>query len=442
MASQTGEGEHLEQSQLATFRQMTAMELLQAYQTTPNGRRLVPDATRQAIHSLNIAAQIFEEYHGEIFSCIDTHINCSSIGFFAPSMSQMKAEDGTSPLFPAIGHCTKWNTLHFEDGQLTTPIVQEIIAAFPAVTELAFLSDSTDQGEMERLTELLSSEAGWGLQLTSLKLVIGINTRYRGAENLFKAINALSSLRYLKIDLGERGLELHELTVLDQLEMFSLCCFSVHMPHFISQLYATRNDRLRIELNNREESIKSLAAMRPYLRDRIVRLSSTHLLSSRCNFSDVLSKFPSLTSLALELPLADAADLFTKLANLRQLFHLNLSIKFWNAEKQDLCPLPSVKGLELLFTCESHDQLEWLNLPQTMPHLQAIGINYFICQSCNATNCEFGTRNRTPEKLATTRQCISAMLQILSRTGVPMGAISFRGEEYLGSAEQLLQSQV
>ena len=155
---------------LAALRQMTAMDLLNAYEATPDGRLHVPEATRQTVHFLTIAVGNFEGLGGDTFSGIDWSVNCSAIGYRSPSMSLIKAEDGSSPLFPAIRHCTKWNTLHFEDGELTQPTVQAIISAFPAVTKLVFFSSSTDKGVMERLTELLAStESGWCRQLTSLK---------------------------------------------------------------------------------------------------------------------------------------------------------------------------------------------------------------------------------------------------------------------------------
>ncbi|KAH9392036.1 hypothetical protein TYRP_022309 [Tyrophagus putrescentiae] len=432
--------------QLAALRQMTAMDLLNAYEATPDGSLHVPEATRQTVHFLTIAVGDFEGIDEDIFSGIDWSVNCSAIGYFSPSLSLLKAEDGSSPLFPAIRHCTKWNTLHFEDGEWTQPTVQAIISAFPAVTKLVFFSSSTDKGVMERLTELLAStETGWGRQLTSLTLKISINTRYRGAGALFAAINALSALTYLKIDLGEEGLKLHELTVLDQLQEFSLRCLPVQLPFFISQLYATRNDRLRVEINNEEESIKPLAALRQHIRERIIQLSTVALNSRHCNLSDVCSKFPSLTSLALELPLADAVNVFSKIANLRHLLHLELSIQFGGSTTDNVHlfqPLLFVKSLELSFRCDSHDQLELLDLPRTMPHLQAIDLSYFTCRGCNVTNCQFRAEDLTPEKLASARRCVSAMLRILRPTGVPVGTISFLGEEHLGSAEQLLLSDV
>ena len=379
-------------------------------------------------------------FYGEIFSHIDWHVNRSAIGFYSPSMRLMKAEDGSSPLFPAIRHCTKWNTLYFED--LTQPTVQAIIGAFPAVTELNFLcSVVSNGGEMESLTALLSS-TGWGRQLTSFTLTIPINTKYRGTGALFEAINALSALTYLKIDLGEEGLELHELTVLDQLQKFSLSCLSVHWPFFLSQLYATRNDLLQIELFSEERNMQTLIALRQHLRERIVRLSAGVLYSRDCNLSDVCRKFPSLTSLALELPLANAESIFSKLATLQHLVHLKLSIKFGvsTPDNHHFHPLLSVKGFELIFSCDSHDQLEWLDLPRTMPHLMAIGFEYFTCQNCNVNTRRIKEMDFTPEMLASARRCISAMLRILRRNGIPAGAISFQGEEHLGSAEQLLLS--
>ncbi|KAH9390492.1 hypothetical protein TYRP_022989 [Tyrophagus putrescentiae] len=429
---------------LAALRQMTAMDLLNAYEATPDGRHHVPEATRQTVHFLTIAVGNFEGLGGDTFSGIDWSVNCSAIGYRSPSMSLIKAEDGSSPLFPAIRHCTKWNTLHFEDGELTQPTVQAIISAFPAVTKLVFLSSSTDKGVMERLTELLAStESGWCRQLTSLKLIIDISTRYRNAEALFAAINALSALTYLKIDLGEEGLELHELSVLDQLQKFSLCCRPSQLLFFISQLYATQNDRLQIELNTEVDNIEPLIALRQRLRDRIIQLSTGALHSRHCNLSDVCSKFPSLTSLALELPLANAESIFSKMATLRHLVHLQLSIHFGvsTTDNHHFHPLLSVKGLELCFSCDSHDQLEWLDLPRTMPHLQAIGLSYFTCRGCKVTNCD-QWRSLQPEKLASARRCVSAMLRILCRTGVPAGAISFEGEQHLGSAKQLLRSEV
>ena len=49
-------------SQLTALRQMTAMELLNAYKATPDGCHLVPEATRQTVHSLTIVVEVYQVF--------------------------------------------------------------------------------------------------------------------------------------------------------------------------------------------------------------------------------------------------------------------------------------------------------------------------------------------------------------------------------------------
>ncbi len=83
------------------------------------------------------------------------------------------------------------------------------------------------------------------------------------------------------------------------------------------------------------------------------------------------------------------ASLFTILSHLKQLLYLKLWGRELSSELSALpspkplsVQLPSVRALDLGLTVNSHDQIEWLNLANTLPNCQGIHLHYHDCTAC------------------------------------------------------------
>lgn len=134
-------------------------------------------------------------------------------------------------------HSTKHNTLRFstfniEEQQLNLTIVQQIITAFSAVTELNFITYYDDISQYDYLLQMLKTgdqkncKKGWGQQLTTLRVIDVKNYKesVETSKRLFTAINELPALKKLVIELnnyGKKGIQLHDLPVLARLKAVS-----------------------------------------------------------------------------------------------------------------------------------------------------------------------------------------------------------------------------
>ncbi len=375
---------------------------------------------------------------------------------YEPSVRLLKKvdEDGESPLYP-LHRLTKWNCLLCGEGALDSATVKAIIAALPAVTELTFVNRSYGE-EYQHLVEMLQSPSAWRGQLTTLKLIDKQQTQFGSWYNvpLFTAINGLTSLRKLTLDL--MLLNMRGLPILAQLEELRFRGSAKYLlpPLLLSlQQYAPRNvgGGLRVDLADSRGSLHRLFPLTSVQNLHFTRLREGPF----CNLSamqllPIFGRcFSSLTSVKFRLPPSRCRQLFEVLAAIDRLQHLSLAIDFRDSiscdgsssdeeEVYDVRPirrpkaeLGAVKALDLDLAITGHADLEWLNLPVTMPALEAIYLNDFYCAECKTE----------PGQSSATDQCLRAAYETLQRTGVPPSQIAFNRDSEVCSMEELLNKE-
>ena len=109
-----------------------------------------------------------------------------------------------------------------------------------------------------------------------------------------------------------------------------------------------------------------------------------------------------------------------------------------------VAPLRSVQALEL-WLAATHEDLEWFNLPATMPALEAISLGVYYCRSCRRKYWKFNRKDYYDRETATKKwphKCLRAVFGILGRTGVSPRQMSYLGEEAVCSVEELLNEEV
>lgn len=355
---------------------------------------------------------------------------------------QMKiSTDGDDePVYPKYP-ITKMNILPIASNSLNTASVHQIVTTFYAVTELTF-ENKADLGVYKYAVKLLQSQ--WSFQLVTFKLKEHwrwSNGSYQSSnlnEQLFNAINALSALKHLTIELYNAQLQMYELDILAQLKKVVVVWMhnsSGNLKTFLSSLksHATRNKDLQISmmadvspLSKRTLNISKTLCSRIVQFITFYEYNLTHL-SSTCN------DFPSLITLPrICVKPSKLCQSFTHLLKLQQLVHLNLKIDFSQSKPQEysqafirpLAVLNSVKSLDLNLTITLHSQLQWLNLKVVLPNLSTIHFYYFECKSCqiNMLHCDTLDSN-SPTKLQHL-DCIQSSLPLL-HSGVSHRRISF-----------------
>ncbi len=100
----------------------------------------------------------------------------------------------------------------------------------------------------------------------------------------------------------------------------------------------------------------------------------------------------------------------------------------------------SVRALELRLKITSHSQIEWLNLPKTMPNLKTIYITYFRCFSCKVEHDGI----RVDSSLLSSPPALGCFRSSLINLhpGVPLKRFLLLSNfEFKSAEELLLQSQ-
>ncbi len=419
-----------------------------------------------------------------------------------PSVRLLKADDG-SPRFPRVvvaGSSTEGgggNWLHLEREDLeaavaaestTTTTGQQIVALFPHVTELS-LVNGEQSAEYQLLGAMLGASGGggpWQEGLTCLRL---INARLcygsPPEEALFEAINGLTALRQLTLDLGGGAFKVPELGPVlgGRLEEVRFGG-GADRRAFLRQLQQYASGQLRVDLSDGDYMMSELTALDAALRRRIVRLSEGELSGADYRLASLLPQFSSLRSVALECRPWAVRPIFAAIsASLQQLLHLRLAVDFlgrfdfhndtsWRGSDCDddddygfnlsdhsydeedwedkrpfdppVAPLRSVKALEL-WLAATHEDLEWFNLPATMPALEAISLGVYYCRSCRRKYWKFNRKDYYDRETATKKwphKCLRVVFGILGRTGVSPRQMSYLGEEAVCSVEELLNEEV
>ncbi len=439
---------------LAVLGEMNLKNRLAALKVCPRWFHRVREVN-QAVRSIAIAVQarrgVGEEDEDEDDGCWKSELLDGHRGAIEsePSVKLLKKVDG-SPLYPPKPPITAADCLLFDElSDITT--AQQIIAALPRVTQLVFLGSSYGE-EYQHLVTMLQNPV-WRHQLTRLRLIDRSSSGCQQERRLFTAINGLTSLRQLTLDLVIGDFALLDLSALGQLETVHIDCLQ-GLRSFLACLRkygaasggnALRGGLPRVELVNvGRDYLKELRELSLPLRRLIARLVEDEpvIIRPRRSIASVLTTYPALSSLELDIPPWQVHQVFADLASLGGsggggLFHLRLEVNFCNcSEEEDRRPflpppvaaLSSVKALDLDLAVASHADLEWLNLPVTMPALEAIYLPYLYCSECK----------KKWNQSSTTDQCLRAVYEILQRTGLPPSQIAFNRGGKVCTMEELL----
>ncbi|KAH9402724.1 hypothetical protein TYRP_015475 [Tyrophagus putrescentiae] len=417
---------------ISVFKMLTPNEQLVASEMSPRCAVLVRAANRR-VKTLIITTWNYDELHD-----LKYRINSFSLAS-NPSMQLLKDIPGeTFPDYPMTTRLSEWNILRLNQLQLIdTATIEQIVNIFSAVTGLKFMTNSSKH--IDTLVSLLQ-HPNWQCQLTNLVVdgTDGMDSQLAG--ELIPAINGLTALQQLALDWNYYT-EVPDLSILAQLK--TVVFKSDRLSAFLRSLERNAADNADLEVHLLSDNTKALLTLSQPLRSRIVRYGWDLLHYTFDRVSLLISQFRSLTSLTLNtIASTEVGPLFSDLSQLHQLIHLKFGVDF--SEGKEEFPLPalplvqlnSLRALELQLRITSHSQIEWLNLPRTMPNLKTIYINLFRCYSCEA----FFHRNSQQSPLLSSSdflKCFRASLFNL-HPNVPLKRFILQlGEERL-SAEKLL----
>ena len=342
--------------------------------------------------NLTVKTLVITDQNIENPSDLDNIIN--QINFYSlaskPAMRPLMDIPGepSFPHYPNTTHLCEWHILKIDStGQIDTATIEQITTIFSAVTDLKFMTAL--QKDDNHLVALLQ-HPNWQCQLTSLMVNETCEMSGQQGCELITAINGLTSLKQLALD-WRNYTDLPDLTILGHLKVVALRLYKLRSFVRSLERHATDNTDLQVHLISAD--IRGLLSLSQPLHSRIVHFGRDDhwlALSKATRFS---SQFLFLTSLNICLfQLTEVGPLFTALSQLHQLVHLNLKVYLQSEEDEDeeeLPPTPrpqaqmnSLRALELNLTISSHSDVDWLNLPVTMPNLQTISILKFRCASC------------------------------------------------------------
>ncbi len=421
---------------ISVFKMLTANEQLVASQMSPRCSILVRAANRR-VKTLVITAHGFREL---LF--LKNYINSYSFAS-NPSMQQLKAITvETFPNYPMTTRLSEWNVLRLDQLQLIdTATIEQIVTIFSAVTELKLIT--IDSRRTDTLVSLLQ-HPNWQSQLTNLMVNRIVRTDSQLAAKLITVINGLPALQLLALN-WFTDTEVPDLSVLAQLK--TVVFESDNSNAFLRSLERNAADNADLEVHLLSRDSKALLSLSQPLRSRIVRYRLSPLYYSIDQVPLFCSQFRSLTSLALwPIKPPEVGQLFSGLSQLHQLIHLKFGVDF--SEVKEEFPLParplvqlnSLRAVDLRLHITDHSQIQWLNLPSTMPNLKTIYIDCFRCVSCKVElNGISGDSSliSSPKALG----CFRSSLFNL-HPGVPLKQIILHSGEGLHTAEELLlQSQ-
>ncbi len=393
---------------LAIISQMSLVDRISARQVCPEWYHRVKETNQTTVQSLAITVKNEDEVVNF------EHLINYSKGVLRSA--RLLTNSDRSPQFP-MHRLNKWNCFQLsDDDQQNLGTLKQITFTFPSITKLIFVT--TLGKKLKLLTEVLQTDH-WQHQLISLKMIC---RRFSYGfddptilQPLFTAINSLPAFKYLTLS----GVELYDLPILAQLKKTSVALCSCDSILNSLKKYSTENTG--------ELSVDALGGAEPEfskLSDHL-RSSITFLNFSKADISNLVF-FPNLTSLSLYFSPSEHGHLFTALSQLHQLLQLKLEVNFLNRDPEHQFSPPqaqllSVKALDLLLLLNSHSEVHLLNLPETMPNLQAIHLSGNYCKSCK-TKCsqtELTDNNFN-------RNCPRDVLQVLHHsTGLPLNRLSY-----------------
>ncbi|KAH9407340.1 hypothetical protein TYRP_012892 [Tyrophagus putrescentiae] len=337
---------------------------------------------------------------------------------------------------------SKWHCLQIDSKeQIDTATTEQIVYIFSAVTDLKFITSYSTR-KRHYLAPLLQHPK-WQCQLTHFMAHTTMWFDGQQSHELIAAINGLTALQCLALE-WYTHIFLPDLTILAQLKVVALQ--SDNLRAFVRSLerYATDNADLQVHLFSHD--IDGLLSLSQPLHSRIVRFGSIDLLCFGDRVPLLCSQFRSLTSLFIwNITVTEIVPLFTVLSQLHQLVHLWFRVRLRSGEEfppeaRPLAQLNTVRALELNLTISAHSEVQWLNLPVTMPNLQTIYIEGFYCSSCNVYIGRYINQDSLPLNSSKALNCLQSSLFKL-HCGVPLNRLILRLDKEFVSAEKLLLLQ-
>ncbi len=420
---------------ITLFKMMTPNEQMVASQMSPRCAVLVRAANR-SVKSLVITDRNVED-PCDLKNLKDL-INSYSLAS-KPAMQPLMDIPGepSFPDYPMTTRLSKWRCLLIDPKvQIDTATIEQIVNIFSAVTDLKHITSYRHY-----LAPFLQHPK-WQCQLTHFMAHTTMWFDGQQSHELITAINGLTALQCLALEWYNQY-DLPDLFILAQLKV--VVFESNDLQAFVRSLekYATDNADLQVHLL--ADITDSLLSLSQPLHSRIVRYGTGYLDFTIDQMPLLCSQFRSLTSLSIcYIVVTDFVLLFTALSQLHQLVHLQLEVDLTGDElpppTRPLAQLNTVRALELHLTITSHSEVQWLNLPVTMPNLQTIYFVEFYCDSCEVQIDRDITRDSSLLNSSSALNCLqSSFFKV--HFGVPMNRFIFGLDEEFVSAEKLLLLQ-
>ncbi|KAH9392992.1 hypothetical protein TYRP_006091, partial [Tyrophagus putrescentiae] len=426
-------------SWIAIFQEFTPNEQMVASKMSLRCAGLVRAANLK-VKSLVITDRNVED--PSKLALIKDQINCFSLAS-KPAMQPLMDIPGepSFPDYPMITRLSKWHCLMIDlREQIDTATTEQIVYIFSAVTDLKYIT--LNNGPLVPLLQ----HPKWQRQLTDLMAESTMWLDCQQGRELVTAINSLTALQHLALD-WYSDTDLPDLPILAQLKVVAFRSFELHAFMRSLERYATDKSDLQVHLLKFSDDTDDLLSLSQPLHSRIVRYGIGYLDYPSDPVPLFCSQFRSLTSISISsITVTDVVPLFTALSQLHQLVHLRLSVDLWSREElpppaRSLAQLNTVRALELCLSIDSHSQVQWLNLPKTMPNLQAIYIEWFSCHSCGVRfSCgeeEDELLPLSPLNSSSALNCLKSSLFTL-HCGVPMNRLILPSDVEFVSAEKLL----
>ncbi len=418
-------------SLIAVFKQLTPDNQLKAAAMSPRCTALVRAANRR-VKTL-IIAELYENV--EKSRRLINHFSLKTKPSMQLAKVRHRGHQGTSPDYPMGGRLSKWSCLQLNlIAKIDSTIIEQIVNAFSALADLKFIMNVEKflfslslNPHTEHIIAILS-HSSWAKQLTSLMLLDNQWISDELANRLFTAINGLIALQHLAFNWGNFTF-IPESPLPGQLKTVQLLLNSHkdNAKHFFRSLETavTKNINLEVDLYSYLRNMDHLFSFSELLRSRIVRFSTSGVINSTVPLQ--FQPFSSLTSLyVFSFETSHVGPLWTAFSQLKQLIHLDITVNFQkhseiHSERElplpprPLAQLSSLQALDLTLIYTSHSQVSWLNLQQTMPHLQAIHLPNFVCELCF---------RKQKTHIAHNSECLTALLANL-HPGVSNEKISF-----------------
>ena len=424
-------------SWIAIFQEFTPNDQMKASQMSPRCAGLVRAA------NLKVKTLVITDKDDENpidFGKIKQRIHSFSLAS-KPAMQSLMDIPG-EPSFPdypmtVSARLSKWHCLVIDlKKPIDTATAEQVVNVFSAVTDLKYITRNIHY--LAPLLPLLQHPT-WQCQLTHFMAHTAMWIDGQRSCELITAINDLTALQCLALE-WYTHIGLPDLPILAQLKVVALQSSRLHA--FVRSLnrYATDNADLQLHLISCDTD--ALLSLSQPLHSRIVRFGWSYL-DYRLNVPRLCSQFRSLTSLSIVgIASTDVVPLLTALSQLHQLVHLGLGLDLKSGEElpPPLRPpgqLNSLRALELRLTIYSHSEVQWLNLPVTMPNLQTIYIAEFYCSSCNVHIDRYNKEDPSLHKSSKALNCFQSSLFTL-HPGVPMNRLILDLKGGCISAEKLL----